>query len=290
MSLDTIHPETTLGPVALKTRDLPRSIAFYTDIIGMSLTDDSGRAAHLGVDGKRLLTLREDSRARPAPRTAGLYHFAILVPSRLDLAHSIKRLADSRASLQGFADHWVSEAVYLADPDGNGIEIYRDRPRDQWPRKEGQLQMATDPLDVNGILEELQDSDDEWAGLAPGTTIGHIHLQVSNLPAAVDFYREALGFDLILRYGPSAAFLSAGGYHHHVGCNTWAGVGIPSAPPDATGLVHFTIDLPGADALEGTVQRLQNRSLRVEPRDAGYFVRDPSGIGMILRSTAGNGR
>ncbi len=284
MNQSPIHPETRIGEVALRVRDLSRSIEYYTEQLGFRLLSQDSALAHLGADQTRLLTLREEPAARPVARTAGLYHFAILVPSRIELARSLQHLIARQTPLQGFADHLVSEAIYLADPDGNGIEIYRDRPRDEWPRRNGQLQMATDPLDVHGLLDEVGGQTQGWAGLAPGTTIGHIHLQVSDLKAAVGFYRDTLGFELILRYGPSAAFLSAGGYHHHVGLNTWAGTGLPPAPSGATGLMWFTIDMPDQGSYQEEAARLAAGGTPTEESQDGLLIRDPSGIGILLRA------
>lgn len=284
MEYKSIHPESGIGAVALRVRSLPRSVAFYSNNLGFSLLQSNGREARLGVGDDHLLTLRGEAVHRSATHATGLYHFAILVPSRAELAKSLRQLIDTETPLQGFADHLVSEAIYLADPDGNGIEIYRDRPRAQWPYRDEQLQMATDPLDVNGLLNEASDSEAEWNGLAAGTTIGHIHLQVSNLNEAVTFYRQTLGFDLVLRYGPSAAFLSAGGYHHHVGLNTWAGTGLPPAPDDAAGLIWYTIDLPDKYSFEEQTERLATAGLVLEERPDGRLVRDPSGIGILLRA------
>jgi catechol 2,3-dioxygenase len=283
MTANGIHPQTSLGCVSLTVRDLPRSLAFYTEIMGLHVVQNSASSAHLGTGAYTLLRLVENPLARSANGTAGLYHFAILVPSRLDLALSLRHLLETRTPLQGFADHLVSEAIYLADPDGNGVEIYRDRPRDDWPRRDGQLMMATDPLDVNGLLDELSDASGDWTGLASETRIGHIHLHVSDLGEAIAYYEQTLGFDLILRYGPSAAFLSAGGYHHHIGCNTWAGVGVPSAPVDAVGLRWFSIDLPDANAYQECALRAKNASQLAQERHDGLLVRDPSGNGILLR-------
>jgi catechol 2,3-dioxygenase len=280
---NAINPNISLGFVTLRVQDLQRSIAFYTEIIGFTVISNSTSAADLGAGERTLLRLIEESGARPAPRTAGLYHFAILVSSRRELARSIQQLVMTRIPLQGFADHLVSEAVYLADPDGNGIEIYRDRPRDQWPRRDGQLLMATDPLDVNRLLSELGSSPEQWTGLAQETRIGHIHLQVSNLEQAIAFYQDRLGLDLVMRYGPSAAFLSAGGYHHHIGINTWAGTGIPAAPSDATGLVMYSIDLPDLASFERYMRSPAIASLSFEQIEDGQLTLDPSGNSVLIR-------
>jgi len=221
----SIHPDTTVGPVALTVADLARSEDFYTGVLGFRAIERGDRALTLAAGGAvPLLRLVEQPGARPKPqRATGLYHFAILVPSRLDLARALRHLAEQRYPLTGASDHLVSEALYLDGPDGNGIEIYRDRPRDEWPHANGQLQMAVDPLDVDGILGELARDDRPWDGLAPQTRIGHIHLHVADLRAAEAFYSGVLGFDVMLRYGAGALFISAGGYHHHIGLNTWAG-------------------------------------------------------------------
>jgi catechol 2,3-dioxygenase len=284
MSQSAIPSETRLGVVNLRVRDLSRSVAFYAEHMGFTIIDREPAQATLGAGDSALLILHEDAHARPVARTAGLYHFAILVPSRTELARSLRRLVTTKTPLQGFADHLVSEAIYLADPDGNGIEIYRDRPRDQWPRRNGQLLMATDPLDVHALLDEVAGEDENWTGLAPGTTMGHIHLQVSDLQAAVDFYHEILGFDLIMRYGPSAAFLSAGGYHHHVGLNTWAGTGIPPAPSDATGLMWFTVVLPDGESYRQLSSRLVSNGVPTNEQDRALMIHDPSGIAIQLRT------
>jgi len=285
MTENHIDPNARIGTVNLRVRQLARAVDFYTDVLGFQVATSDQSSAQLSAGGESLLELHQDPAARPVQGTAGLYHFAVLVPSRLELAKSLKQLIDTQTPLQGFADHLVSEAIYLADPDGNGIEIYRDRPRDEWPYRDGHLVMATDPLDVKGLLEELAGTDEEWTGLAQGTVIGHIHLQVSELPRSIEFYQQTLGFDLILRYGPQAAFLSAGGYHHHVGINTWAGVGVPPAPNEATGLIWFTVDFPDQDNFDRYVNRLRSNSVVIEDHAQGVLLKDPSGISVLLRST-----
>jgi catechol 2,3-dioxygenase len=278
----SIPPDTTLGPVVLTVADLSRSLDFYRDRLGFKLHRQQDGTAALGAGGADLLVLVEQPGAQRTPRTTGLYHFAVLVPSRLALAHSLRRLIETETPVQGFADHLVSEAIYLPDPDGNGIEIYRDRPRDQWPRVNGQLQMATHPIDLNGILGELTGRDKQWIGLHPDTVIGHMHLHVRNVDEAERFYHEVLGFDKIMRYGPSAAFLSAGGYHHHIGLNTWAGVGAPPPPPESVGLRWFTIQLPDPAARDAIVDRCRQTGVTVEEHDDGLFMRDPSQNGIVL--------
>lgn len=284
MNTFSIHPETRLGPVALTVSDLERSLRFYIDVIGFRLLQREENTAWLGTDQNTpLLVLTGQPDASPKRRhTTGLYHFAILVPSRLDLARSLRHLMETRYPLQGASDHLVSEALYLADPDGNGIEIYADRPRQAWPRRNGQLLMATEPLDLEGLLAELEQDDQAWSGLPEQTRIGHVHLHVSDLSQAETFYREVLGFDFMAGYGPSALFVSAGGYHHHVGLNTWAGLGAPPPPPDAVGLRHFTITLP--DEAERSRLRAHLRDSGVSFVEQGKVIslRDPSNNGIHL--------
>lgn len=280
----SISPDTNLGAAYLTVADLERSQRFYRDVLGFRELARDGDTLALSADGATpLLVLTEQPGAPPKPsRATGLYHFAILTPSRLDLARSLRRLAEMRYPISGASDHLVSEALYLDDPDGNGIEIYRDRPRAEWPRMGGQIKMATDPLDIDGILGELERDDRPWDGLAPATTIGHMHLHVADLKAAEAFYHGVLGFDIVVRYGPSALFVSAGGYHHHIGLNTWAGVGAPPAPAGSAGLRYFVVRLPDQAALDAVLARVREAGIAIEPRGEGALVRDASGNGVVL--------
>jgi catechol 2,3-dioxygenase len=278
----SIHPDTTVGYVHLTVANLERALTFYQDKLGFQLHWRDGDTAYLGAGGSDLLVLTELPGARSVSGVTGLYHFAILTPSRVALAQSLRHLAETRTPLQGFSDHLVSEALYLADPDGNGIEIYRDRPRGEWPRQNGQLQMATDPLDIEGILAELGPQPEPWTGLQPETIIGHVHLHMATIPGAEAFYIDTLGFDPILRYGPSASFVSAGGYHHHLGLNTWAGVNAPPPPPDAVGLRYFSITLPDAAALAAVVERIEQTGVAFQEKDEVVFLRDSAQNGVVL--------
>lgn len=280
----SIHPGTTVGPVALAVADLRRSEQFYCDVLGLRVLNRASGTLTLTADGAvPLVLLAERPGARPRPaRTTGLYHFAILVPSRAELARSLRRLAEMRYPLTGASDHLVSEALYLDDPDGNGIEIYRDRPRAEWPRHNGQIQMAVDPLDIDGILGELEGDARPWDGIAPGTVLGHMHLHVADLRAAEAFYCGVLGFDLMLRFGPSALFISAGGYHHHVGLNIWAGVGAPPPPADAAGLRYFVVQLPDTAALDAVLARVRQAQVPSETTPEGTILRDPSSNQLVL--------
>src|SRR5262245_28148385 len=234
-----------------------RSVRFYEAHLGFKVRASDDRTAHLhaGDGADDLLVLHASTHAPSVRGTTGLYHFAILVPSRGDLARALRRLVATETVLQGAADHGVSEALYLADPDGNGIEIYRDRPRAEWPIVNGRLRMGADPFDFDDLASRPDAAS--GAGLASATTIGHVHLHVSDLRAAERFYVDVLGFEMTQRYGPSALFVSAGGYHHHVGLNTWAGAGAPPPPPGAIGLKHFVVKLPDGPALEDVVARLR---------------------------------
>lgn len=281
--MSIIHPDTTIGAVTLTVRDLERALAFYQDNLGFRLHGRQGSVVTLGAGERDLLVLRGRPDARSSGRRrTGLYHFAILTPSRRHLARSLRHLIDSGVRPQGFADHLVSEAIYLADPEGNGIEIYRDRPRDEWVYEDGVVQIDTVALDVEGVLGELEGDAEPWTGLDGRTIIGHIHLQVADLDETEVFYRDTLGFDLVTRYGPSASFFSAGGYHHHIGANLWHSANSGPPPPGSTGLHHYEICLPDAGALDEVVARLRAAGHETERHEAGRFVRDPAGIGVLL--------
>jgi catechol 2,3-dioxygenase len=272
-----IHPKTHIGAVALVVTDLERSLHYYQHNLGLQLHRQQNGIATLGSGGPDLLILQEQPGARPVQRGhTGLYHFALLVPSRKELARTLRRLIDTRTALGGASDHAVSEALYLSDPDGHGIEIYRDRPRDEWQFPDGTLKMTVDPFDFEGVLQELGPREPPWTGIAAGTVMGHIHLHVARIPAAEDFYCKMLGFDLMVRYGDAASFISAGGYHHHLGLNTWAGVGAPPPPADSARLNWFEIRLPDGEALQQVVERVQGAGLPIDQLGEGWLVRDPA--------------
>ena len=282
----TIAPETTIGEVHLTVTNLDNALKFYRDQLGFSLLSQAGGQALLGAGSAGLLRLFENTAARQVKGVTGLYHFAVLLPDRRSFARLIYHLAENGIEVSGVADHGVSEAIYMSDPDGNGIELYSDRRRNDWPRDDlGRLQMGTEQLDMEDLLLELRNGLDPFTGLPEHTIVGHIHLHVANLASADHFYREVLGFELIQRYGSSAMFFSAGGYHHHVGVNVWAGEGAPPPPPDAVGLRWFEIRLPGQAALDAISARLQAAGIAFEAQDGGQLVRDPSQNGILL--TAG---
>jgi catechol 2,3-dioxygenase len=276
MTTDNRLPaKTRLGTVALDVADIAGSLSFYQERLGMQLLEDTNDQYVLGAGETPLLRLfyRPDAPPRPAG-TSGLYHFALLFLTRAYLAAMLWRLAAQNTRFQGFSDHLVSEAIYLADPEGNGIELYRDRPRAEWPYKGNTLQMATLPLDTDDLLTE---ASSPAAAMAAGTTMGHIHLHVGDLARAVAFYQDIVGFDLMLRYGPSAAFLSAGGYHHHLGLNTWAGPNAPAAPSGSRGLRSFEIVVPEETAVSALLERVQMSGYAVERADNVFVIAEPSG-------------
>jgi catechol 2,3-dioxygenase len=276
-----IDPGTRIGAVHLTISDLRRSVRFYETHLGFTVHRRDDRTAWLGAGGPDLLVLSQCEHAPRLRGTTGLYHFAILVPSRAELSRSLRRLVATDTIMQGAADHGVSEALYLADEDGIGIEIYRDRPREQWPMAGGQLRMGADPVDLEALLAEAGKAD-SGAGLAAGTVVGHVHLHVSRLEDAHAFYVGTLGFELMQRYGPSALFVSAGGYHHHIGLNTWAGVGAPPPPPGAIGLKHFVVQLPDAAALAAVGARLRAAGLTPAPLDGGLLIHDAAKNAILL--------
>jgi catechol 2,3-dioxygenase len=273
-----------MGAVHLRVPELERSLSFYQDHLGFKIHRSEWDMAVLGAGGSDLLILNQDRRAQRSLGTTGLYHFAIQLPTRRDLANALRNIVETKTPVQGFADHHVSEAIYLEDPDQNGIEIYRDRPRDEWLGQDGLLKMGTDPLDVEGILSELGLKEDSSPKLPEQTKIGHVHLHVSHIHQDETFYRDVLGFDLMQRYGSSASFLSAGGYHHHIGINTWQGVGAPAPPHGSVGLEHFTILLPDQDELDRITERLKTFDHPFEITDEGILLRDPSDNGILLKT------
>ncbi|KOR82359.1 VOC family protein [Paenibacillus solani] len=277
-----IHPSTKLGSVSLRIRNLAQSVRFYTEVVGLRMLRQHGRIAELTADGKRPLLIIEEVQdlVISQTRTAGLYHFAILVPDREALGLALANLIAHNIPV-GQGDHLVSEALYINDPDGNGIEIYADRPKDTWKRDaNGEYVMTTDPVDVEGLLALSQGK--EWHGLPDGTVIGHVHFHVSDLDKARAFYCDVLGFELTAHYGGAALFISAGGYHHHIGLNVWAGIGVPNTPRNAAGMEDYTIELPSREALEEVVSRIREAGLQVEQRDSTFTVQDPSDIWIRL--------
>ena len=283
-----IPPDTRMGAVRLSVADLARSIDYYESAIGLRVHERAEERVTLGAGGEDLLVLDELPGARPARGFTGLYHFALLVPERVDLARFLAHVARDRVPLVGAADHFVSEAIYLSDPDEHGIEVYWDRPRDVW---EGRVEerLTTAPLDVDGVLTELDDpARATFDALAGGTVMGHVHLRVADVPAAVAFYRDVLGFELMAQLGGQAAFLSAGGYHHHIGANAWESRGAQPAPAGTATLQAMTIVLAGEPALSDLAGRARAAGVEPEPVDGGLGLRDPAGNPLVL-TAAGSG-
>lgn len=273
--VSVIDPETRIGVVTLSVASLERSLDYYQGTIGLRLIDRGGDEALLGVGGLGLLRLRELPGARVVRRATGLYHFALRVPTRRDLARVLVQLAETRTPISGASDHLVSEALYLSDPDGHGIEIYRDRPRDAWYDENGNFHMATIALNIDDVLAELGPNPVAWQGMPDGTDMGHIHLQVADVVAAEHFYTDVLGFERMTTY-PGASFVSAGGYHHHLGLNNWAGRGVPAPPENAARLLSFELRLPTQAALEAVRERVHAAGIMAQARAEGLVVRDPS--------------
>jgi catechol 2,3-dioxygenase len=275
----SLDPSTRVGAVHLTVADLDRSTAYYTQAIGLRPRGGNGTVARFGSDDADLLVLYEEPGARPVEGHTGLFHFALLLPDRPALARWLDHAARDRVPLTGASDHLVSEALYLRDPDGHGIEIYRDRRRDQWQRDGDQVRMTTDPVDVASLMAA---GGGEQSTLPAGTRMGHVHLHVADIPAAEAFYRDVLGFDVTAHLGDQASFFSAGGYHHHIGVNTWAGPGATPPPPGSAALRHATIVLPDAAERE----RVAGRALAAgaEPVEVahGILVRDPSQNALVL--------
>jgi catechol 2,3-dioxygenase len=276
----TIDPRTTIGTVELNVADLDAQADFYREAVGLRELRRSTVTVELGAPGDELplvtLVHRPAGPPRP-PRTTGLFHLALLVPTRAELARAVHRVTAAGRRLTGASDHLVSEALYLDDPEGNGIEIYRDRPREEWERDGGELRLATLPLDLGGVLAGVA-AGDVGESVVAGTRIGHVHLQVSDISAAEAFYVGVLGFEPVVRGYPGALFVSAGGYHHHIGLNTWASAGAPAPPADALGLGRFTVVLPDGDALSALVS-----SVAAAGHGSGSAeIADPSGNRILL--------
>jgi catechol 2,3-dioxygenase len=283
----TISPATRCGTVALIVADLARSLRYYTERIGLHVHRQEPGAAWLGAGGEDLLHLIEQPGARPVQRgRTGLYHFAILTPSRADLGRTLQHLVATETLIDGASDHGVSEALYLTDPDGHGIEIYRDRPSAEWPRLGGDLRMTLDPLDFRGVAAAAGGNGTPYTGMHSATVIGHVHLHVPEIRAAEAFYVDALGLELMQRFHGQASFVAAGGYHHHLGLNVWAGIGAPPPPTDAARLAWYELVLPDADALQAAVAHLAASGFPATPDGPRWRVLDPARNTLVLRCAA----
>lgn len=295
----TLHPATRMGPVHYTVADLGRQVAFYQERLGFKLHWREGVSAGLGGGGADLLRLTEVPGARRVRGTAGLYHTAFLYPTRLALAQVIDHIAQTRTPVEGGSNHGTHLALYLPDAEGNGIELAWDFPPEVWrplvdKMRAGNLdelmQTMRQPLDVNGLLAEARRAATPWTGLPPEATVGHVHLHVADLAATARFYHTVLGFETIFNLPEmAAAFFSAGGYHHHLGTNLWNGPGAPPAPPEATGLRHFTVIVPTAAELDQVLSRVRQAGLTLMADQDGYLVRDPAQITVRLMADPASG-
>lgn len=274
-------PAVYVSHVKLDVSSMKDALAFYNGLLGFSVLEKNDREAHLTVDGKTsFLTLNIPDSPIEKKKTTGLYHFAILLSERSDLAALVIHLARNNLPI-GAADHSVSEAIYFNDPDGNGIEVYVDRDPKTWVWVGGDVQMTTEPLDFEGIGKTL-DSDQRWERMPESAVMGHLHLHVSDLTPAVPFYIKGLGLQIVSQLGGSAVFMSTNGYHHHVAVNVWNGTGAPQPEPGSVGLNTFTLVYPDHGTLNATVDRLREMEYEVYEEEDLIFSLDPSGNKIVM--------
>jgi catechol 2,3-dioxygenase len=275
-----LPPALRLGEVHLTVADLDRAVAWYQRALGLRVHRHDPAEAELGDGAETVLVLHEDAQAGPPGRTAGLYHYALLYPSREELARAALRLAATRTPIQGASDHRTHEAIYLPDADGNGIELAADRPREAWPAGLG-YDGGPAPLDFDALLETVpQEPPPDHVG--EGLRMGHLHLHVGDVERGLGFYRDVLGFEEQANLG-SAAFVSAGGYHHHLGFNVWNGRGVGPAPEHSTGLRRWTVQLGSEDEVAAVRERAGAAGIPAEDEDGGFLVRDPWGTALLFR-------
>ncbi|MED4402269.1 VOC family protein [Metabacillus fastidiosus] len=275
-------PVTFVGQVNLKVQNLERSLAFYQKVIGFKVLEQTETSVSLTADGKTvLLSIQQPNNIVPKQeRTTGLYHFALLLPRRSDLAKIVQHFIGIGLRF-GSSDHLVSEALYLSDPDGNGIEIYIDRDPSEWKWGNEEVEMAVDPLNFVSLLAEGKQQS--WKGLPAATVMGHIHLHVSELKKTEEFYIKGLGFEVVNRYGAQALFISDSKYHHHIGLNTWNGVGAPAPSPNSVGLESFTLMLPNEEKRNKIITQLNSIGVSVTEENNSFITSDPSGNRIYLQ-------
>ncbi len=292
----SIHPATMIGHVSLTVANLENQIEFYQKVLGFQLHWREGNKAGLGAGGTDLLRLTEEPNLKKYRGVTGLYHFAVLFPDRRQLAIAVARLFELKYR-NSPTDHIMTKTTYLDDPEGNGIELYAESPEDGTfiiekndfvtRRTDGTLSNGREPLDVEALFKNLKEDDRLDAPIPPETRVGHVHLHVRNVQEAVDFYHGIIGFDVMgMSSTFQAAFISAGGYHHHLGLNAWQGEGAPPPPADAVGLRHFTIDFPNQEALDEVVARVNNAGIASNQTEDGLLLVDPSQNGVILRKVS----
>jgi catechol 2,3-dioxygenase len=288
----SIHPATRMGYVALTVADLENQILFYTQVLGFKLHWRDGNRAGLGAGDADLLRLTEEPDLKRYRGTTGLYHFAVLFPDRRELARAMARLFAYKYENYP-TDHIMTKTTYLDDPEGNGIELYAESPEDgSWSlangdyitrRADGSLSSGRESLDVKALFANLGEDDQLDQPIPPETRVGHVHLHVRNVEEAVDFYHGIIGFDVMgIAKAFRMGFVSAGGYHHHLGLNTWQGEGAPPPPADAAGLRYFTIELPNQEALDQVIERIDAAGIPSNRTEAGLLVHDPSQNGVII--------
>jgi catechol 2,3-dioxygenase len=275
---------TRLGAVELQVSELERSIDFYTRIVGLSVQGREGASASLGAGAETIVSLREQPGARPPRREAGLYHFALLFGSREELARVARRVAETRTRIDGASDHRTHEAIYLPDPDGIGVELAADRPRELWPSLDDGTFFGhgPQPLDVRALFATVENEGPSERA-EESLRMGHIHLHVGELDPSTRFYRDGLGFAVMAQM-PHAVFVSAGGYHHHVAFNLWRGERVPPYSPDTLGLAHWTLQTTDAAERDAVGERLRAIGASVEEREDGALLaRDPSAIAVLVK-------
>ena len=288
----SIHPGTKVGPVSLTVSNMENQIAFYQGTLGFQLQRREGREAILGTGSRDLLQLVEQPGFKRYRGVTGLYHFAVLFPNRRELARAMARLFAQKYTNYP-TDHIMTKTTYLEDPEGNGIELYCESPEDgSWSmasgdfvtrRADGSLSNGREPLDVRALFSHLNEEDRLDLPVPEDTRVGHVHLHVRDVDEALDFYHGVIGFDVMGNAkSMRAAFVSAGGYHHHVGLNTWQGEGAPPPPPDALGLRHITVELPNQSALDEVIARVEEAGMPANQTEGGLLVNDPSQNGVML--------
>lgn len=292
----SIHPATGVGPVSLTVANLENQILFYEKAMGFKLHWRKEKTAALGTGERELLRLNEAPNLKKYRGVTGLYHFAVLFPNRRELAIAMARLFALKVR-NSPTDHVMTKTTYLDDPEGNGIELYAESPEDgSWTLKDGKYETrwadgrwsdGREPLDVDALFKHLKEDDKLDAPIPPETKMGHVHLHVRDIPEALDFYHGVLGFDIMGHAREfHMAFVSAGGYHHHIGLNTWQGEGAPPPPADAVGLRHFTVDFPNQLALDEVVARVEKAGISYNQTEDGLLLYDPSQNGVVLRTNA----
>lgn len=287
-----LHPATRLGHVHYTVANLERQIGFYISILGFKLHWREGNRAGLGAGGEDLLRLTQVDGAKPSRRSTGLYHTAFNVTTRWELAHLLKRIAETRTPMQGASDHGTHLALYLPDAEGNGIELAWDYPEAQWPKSFAEMMQRNRALDIDALLGALTDKAEPWRELGPESRVGHVHLHVSHLAPTQRFYQGVLGFGIPFdfkavpsAFADTALFFATGGYHHHIGTNIWQGEGAPPPPMDAIGLRYFTVVLADPTELERVVSQVTAAGIATTPYTDGVLVNDPSRNGVYLTPT-----